>query len=265
MTTKYISIKAVLAELSITIDSRYWNEMVMLEHATHALRMVGVAPNLQQAVSLQDVTKHKSQLPLDLQFLTQVAYKTRSDLTNIQGLAQELALPNNSGWFTDNSGISRIGFSPMRLATNPYHNSICLDEHIANCPDCKHSFTVSPSLVLTTTLKDGHILVAYLKFPTDDNGDALMPDDETLKEAIFHYVLYRYWLSKYQMKEDGADTRIKFHLNMWSTLKVKALNLNLPDVNEIENLKNIRNRLVPRSSRFDQLFLTLGNRENIDF
>lgn len=67
------------------------------------------------------------------------------------------------------------------------------------------------------------------------------------------------------MMEQGAERRMKDYLQRWQILKLKAMNVNLPDVNRLENLKNIWNRLVPRENRFDQLFLTLGNKENVDF
>ena len=67
------------------------------------------------------------------------------------------------------------------------------------------------------------------------------------------------------MMEDGAETRMKFYLQQWQTLKLQAMNLNLPDVSEYENLKNMSNRLVPRENRFNQFFLPLNSRENVKF
>lgn len=63
------------------------------------------------------------------------------------------------------------------------------------------------------------------------------------------------------MKEEGADARMKFHLSMWNTNALRATKLNNPGVNEMENLKNIFNRLSPRSNKFQQMFGTLGNRQ----
>jgi len=80
----------------------------------------------------------------------------------------------------------------MRLTSNPYHQSICLNNGLMYCTDCDHEFSVSPSLVLTSTLLSGVLKVAYLAYPTDDEGYQLIPDDESLKEALLHYVLYRY-------------------------------------------------------------------------
>jgi hypothetical protein len=105
-----------------------------------------------------------------------------------------------------------------------------------------------------------------LAWPKDKDGYAMIPDNEFLKESIFHYILYRYWLSKSMMMEEGAAQQVQFHLKMWNQLKAQASgDLNKPDVNELENIKSQMGHLVPRVSKFQQLFLTLGNRESINF
>ena len=264
MINNYVSIKSILHELSLTIEERYWNETTMLEWATRALRQMNVLPALEQHVTVLEVCEHKASLPTDLKYLTQVMYKVTSDTADsLDSIIADLDLPENSELLTSAGAVVPFKWAAMRLSTSPFHNSICLDEKLLHCNECKYEFTVSPSLVLTTNMRNGVILVGYLRYPVDAEGDPLIPDNEVLKEAILHYVLYRYWMTKYQMKEEGAESRIKFHLDMWSTLSKKALNLNLPDVNTIENLLNIRNRLVPRSRRFAQGFTTLGNAEYI--
>lgn len=80
----------------------------------------------------------------------------------------------------------------MRASTSPFMKSICTSEQLLFCTDCNHEFVVDSSLVLTSTLKNGTLLVAYKGYPVDEEGLALIPDDETLKEALFHFVLYNY-------------------------------------------------------------------------
>jgi len=264
MTSNYVSIKSVLHELAITIDDRYWNETTILEWATRALRQTNLELKLEQVPVILEVCEHKATLPSDLKYLVQVVYKVTSlDSNAAEAVIEDLQLPENSELLTSTTIIPPFKWAAMRQATNPFHNSICLDERLTHCADCKYEFSVSPSLVLTTNMRNGTIMVSYLRYPLDEEGNALMPDDETLKEAIFHYVLYRYWVSKYQMKEEGAESRVKFHLDMWSTLSKKARNIDLPDTSTMENLMNIRNRLVHRSRRFDQAFTTLANQEYV--
>jgi hypothetical protein len=258
MTIPYISIKSVIYDLALTIDDRYWNEAYSLEFATRAAKTIRAEVSLQDQVEVLAVTSHSAQLPKNLKYLTQVAYKimTPSEIEACFELPSTLEIVSH---------IHTLPYKPMRLNSSPFHLSICTNEAIYNCTDCLHSFSVTPSLALKTTLKEGIILVAYKGYPVDDEGYILIPDDETYKEAILHYVLYRYWMSKYQMKEEGSTERMRHHLSMWSTLSKKALNLNNPDVSQLENLKSIHNRLVPRSNRFNQLFQGLSSSESIPF
>lgn len=215
MITNYISIKSVLHDLALMVDERYWNETAMEEWVTRALRQVAIEPALENAVTLIELCEHKAQLPSDLKYLTQVAFKASPEPADeLEAIIADLELPEDSNLFLYHSMLKTLVWVPMKLAANPYHNSICLDESLFKCPSCSYEFTVSPALVLTSNLKSGVLLVSYLRYPLDEDGSALIPDDETLKEAILHYALYRYWLMRYMMKEDGADSRVKFHLSM---------------------------------------------------
>lgn len=209
MTTKYISIKSVLYDLSLTINDRYYNETKMLEWATHALRKIKASNMLKPQVCLKQVIAHKAELPSNLKYLTQVAYYDGS----FSGTTPDQDLPPNSE--LDLNGVSpTMPWKAMHLTNNPYHQSICLDYKILYCTDCQHEFSVNENLILTTTLEDGYIMVAYLGYPVDEDGISLIPDNEDLKEAILHYCLYRYWLSKYTMLEEGSEGRMKHHLSM---------------------------------------------------
>lgn len=193
MTINYISIKSVLHDLSLMIDERYWNETAMEEWITKALRQLNIEPALEQAVSLIELCEHKATLPSDLKYLTQVAFKATPEPSDeLSAILSNLDLPEDSNLFLYHSLLKSLVWVPLKLTTNPYHASICLDETLMQCPGCQYEFSVSPSMVLTSNLKDGLLLVAYLRYPLDKDGSALIPDDETLKESILHYAMYRF-------------------------------------------------------------------------
>lgn len=261
ISTNYISIKSVLADLISTIDERYWNETSMLEWATKALRKIKIFNKFSDKVSLIEICNHRGQLPKDLVYITQIAWKPIATVID-----PIVTLPNDGLSTKLNALPSMLNWAPMRLTANPYFGTICMDDSILTCSSCTHEFSVDENLLITTSLLEGNVMVAYLAYPTNDSGDALMPDNEELKDAILHYVLYRYWMSKYQMKEEGAQQHMDFHLTMWSNLAAKAAgSLNMPDLNTMENLKNITSRLVPRSEKFNQMFLNLTASENVNF
>lgn len=262
MNIKYTSIKSVLYELSLVIDDdRYWNETKATQWATHGLRQINIVDNLVDKVITLDVLKHKAQLPNDFRYLTQIAYYTPS----VETADLQIDAPDNWQDLPTLADATSLKWRAMKLHSSPFHLSICLNTSITTCSTCQHSFSISPTMVVTTTLEEGTIMVAYKGYPMSEEGEILMPDDETLKEALLHYLLYRYWMNKYQMKESGSDERMQFHLKQWNSLSKKAMSLNNPDISQLENLKNIHNKLIPRTNRFDQLFLTQNNRENADF
>ena len=265
MTTNYISINAILYDLSLTIDDRYWNQNKMTEWAYKALRLIRSDVMLESKLVYLEVNNHKASLPNDLKYLTQIAYTPNACHTCISEHG-DLDLPSTSQLLYNYVEENKFPWRALTWTNNGFHLGVCDKYMVTPCNNCIDSFTVTPDLTVTTTFCDGIIAVSYLGYPLDEQGCALIPNDEELKEAILHYVLYRYWMVKYNMKEEGSESRMQHYLQMWNTMSKKAAgNLNLPDVNQLENLKNQWNRLVPRTNQFQSMFLRLGNRENINF
>lgn len=253
MTTNYISIKSILYDLSLTIDDRYWNENKMLQWLIHGVRQINLISMLEPKVTEMELSFHKTKLPSNLKYLVQVAYSPKEFCNPCCDTCPPSECNSCVSSTIDNS------WAPLRLSSSPFHSSILLNSYVGTCRNCFGEYSVSSDLTLLSNLESGTLLVSYLAYPVDSSGDILIPDDETLKEALLHYVLYRYWMSKYQMKEEGSESRVKFHLDMWGTLSKKAKNLNAPDTGMMENLMQIWNNLVPRSNRFEQMFLTLSH------
>lgn len=263
MTTPYISIKSVIYDLVLTISDRDFNENTALQWATHALRKLNISDVLVPAVAQIQVTDHFAQLPAGFKYLTQIAkyIGNGTELAEITG--QDL--PQATTFDIYRLPIEGLKWQAMYATSNPYHNSVCLNESLTSCTNCKSEFKLNENNTITTTFESGVIMMAYLAYPVDSEGYAMIPDDENIKEAILYYILYRYWMRKAEMLAKGAFEQRDYYLKMWQTHSVKATNLNLPDIGQLENMKNQFNRLVPRTNRFDQLFLTLSNSENVSF
>jgi len=125
MTTKYISYKAVLHDLSLTLDERYWNENKISEWVVHAYRKLDLPLSLEQQTALLTVTTHKTTLPSNFKYLVQIVDVTvPADADADTFLSDTTDLPSDSTW-TLASTNSLYGYRPMRLASNPFHSSIC--------------------------------------------------------------------------------------------------------------------------------------------
>lgn len=266
MTTNYVSLKSVLFQLSTLIDDRYYNETVALEWAAQGLQKANVIPKLEDKIYITKVTDHKATLPSDFHYLVQIAYQQEAlPISPFYYVPNEAHMPNIFGQYFTNlipvSGITGVRWVPLRLATSV----ASVDKRLLYCDKCTHTFTVSSNGVITTSIDEACLMIQYKAYPTDDNGDLLIPDNQDLKEALLHYVLYNYWLTKYMMKEEGAESRVNFHLTRYNTLSKKAQNLNLPDPAQYENLMGVWRRMFTPTSHADNLYTTLGNRENANF
>jgi len=242
--TKYVPIDSVLYDLSLTIDSKFWNEATVKEWLNRGYRQLGISAKLESKVKVLEVFQHKVNLPTDFIFLNQIGYYDSENCTTDYKISD---------------------FKPMKLSSSSFSKGFCLDTSIEHCPGCFHEFGINTDLTITTTLPVGIIILSYLGYPTDENNTVLIPDDETVKEALLHYILYRYWMAKYQVKEEGADQRMQFHLSMWSTLSKKAYNLNLPDISTMENIKTTLNSLVSKENEFLSFFTNLSTHAEHNF
>lgn len=256
MTTKFVSLKTILYQISLLLEDVDFKEEEFTEFALQALRAFRGVVKLADYVAQLPLDVHKAVLPSNLVYLVGVAYRQPSIVTTFTTI---------DGNTTTNVCDSGDVWTMMKLSTSIFHDHLCPWKSLTVCNDCTHNYSVSPNLVLTSSLDYGEIKVAYKGYPMNDEGDYLLPDNQDLQDAIVNYVLYKYWLTKYLVKEDGAETRMQYFQTMWSTLSKKALNLNLPDVPQMENIMKLWTRLVPRSNRALDGFATLNSSENVDF
>lgn len=278
-TIPYISIKSVLYKISTILDEDMWNETNMLEWAAEGLRKVYMSPKLQENVSCIEIIEHTAKLPKDLVYLNQVAYRTdfsdieeyKKQLAHTMNLEQETYNPEVLNYMQNPAGLVWRGISshwykshsnlwkPMRPSTSSFMLSLeCKNQGLNS--HCDVEYTVDASLNITTTLKQGYVLVSYQAYPTEKDGTLLIPDDENLKSALFHYCLFMYWSKKALYKEEGSKSERDWHLKRYQILKTKASGaLNSPDIGMMENIKNMRNRIGPNSNQFGSFFKGLGS------
>lgn len=271
--TPYVSIRTILYDISTMLDSKEWNEANMLEWAFRALRKNKATTVYTTKVAFRNCIDHKFPLPSDLKFLNQIAYRicTQEDLIEevkeVLGLnADEFAnssIPYSAVVNLYNAGFRR--WTPLRLSSSPFASSIHCHVGIPPTPKCEHDYTVDETLTVTTSLKEGQILISYLAYPQTEDGEALIPDNADLKDAIMHYCLYRHYMSK-SLKAMGtdqfADNQRSWHLSMYETLSAKAAgDSKLPTINQLENMKRQGNRLVPRAHQYNKFFLGLNQEE----
>lgn len=275
--TKYISIKSVLYDIALTLPDEMWEENKFMEWATKALAKLKFEDKFQQNVGLITIEEHKGTLMPEARHVVQAAYKVTTDPTDlietmrkIMGindvpteLGTNLRLPA-AGVFASRSYLRTSGWLPIKLSTNSFIKSIPEIEGLSfinmNCNECAHEMHIDPNGCITTTIPNGHILISYLSYPVDKDGNAMLPDNEDLKEALMHYVYYRLYLAKSFMHEQNSIQEREYHLSRFQLLGTKAVgDLNMPDSTTMEQIKNNRNRIVPRTEQFNSFYSKLNN------
>lgn len=116
---------------------------------------------------------------------------------------------------------------------------------------------------LKTNVSSGYIMMAYQAIPTDNNGYPLIPDDADFMEAIYWYItmklLYPQWKQGSVRDQVYYDARRSWNYNC----KKAYGNALMPNIDQLESIKNGWLRLVPEINEHATGFSTLGERQII--
>ena len=275
MVHKWTNIKAVLAEVASTIPSDLWRESDAIEWAAIAMDKIGAQPQYEHAIHFDQVVNHKVCLPKGLVQVHMIAYKLNSTLTQEDLDAIERSLGIDDEVNMESSGLAIQAYlanrdftnawAPLRLSTNAFALSV----HCDNCANidnsCNETYTISPNGIITTSFNTGYVCISYYRYPTDSEGNFLIPENAEYVDALRKYIMMRIWEKRRNMKEEGADSIYKDYRAEWSLAKARATaDVRDPDVNQMENLKNIYTRLIPKTRRYAGFFGNLSSEELIN-
>jgi hypothetical protein len=270
---QFISIKSVLDDVVRFIPPDSFNEMEIIEDCSKAMDKIGYILQYEPAIAFVPIKQYKGCLPKGLVQLNQIAYKTnfaitQDDIVSIRELTSldvnnypsdglPLALLQSS-WY-------RSHWQPLRLSTNTFALSVlCEDCGLLSCPTCEYEYTILPDGHIVTNFVDGYVCVSYMKYPTDCDGEFLIPDNENYKEALKNFALMRQWEIRWNMKEEGSERLYMKYQAQWGLFKAKATADMRITLDSLENVKNIRNRLIVRENSFNRFFGNLNSSEKLN-
>ena len=269
---KYVPIKSILYDLSTTIDPSEWNESTVVEWALKAARKIGAIDMLVPKHELCEVVGHTLKKPDDLKALTQVwvftpslspYYDSSSVLATLrQQVVDRLRVPNPDIWLEGILNGRGGHVNPSKNWRVLYKNAgnpmmPCLEERT-----CLMEYREEGN-VLKVTPRSGILLLSYMAYQKDSEG-FLIPDNENFKEALVNYVLYRLFDARMKGEQTQYNQSERaMHLQRYNILAARAKGeINLPDVGTMENLKNLRNRMMPRGNMFESGFQALNQPES---
>ena len=114
-----------------------------------------------------------------------------------------------------------------------------------------------------TNVPTGYIKISYLSQYTDEDGMPMIPDKASYEEAIYWYVamklLYIEYFTGRKPQNIYYDAK-----KSWNFYRQQAYaEALMPNENELENIKNTWNTLMPEVNSFDTYYSTTGDRQNI--
>lgn len=112
-------------------------------------------------------------------------------------------------------------------------------------------------------IKEGYLMMAYTVYPTDEDGYPLIPDDPSFTEALYWYVVTKYW---YPLWVQGKvrDTVYFEARSSWNFYRKQAYaHAMLPSIDQMESLKNQVLKIYPEVNDFKNFFTTSGEQQII--
>lgn len=123
------------------------------------------------------------------------------------------------------------------------------------------TFDITDGKIVFNT-QSGKVCMAYWSYPVDNQGYLLIPDSAKYQRAVADYLIWRndYILWRQQSISDKVYEESKRNKD-WSIASAMS-EMKIPDVEQIESMKNSIIRLLPRFNSYNHFFKDLGVQES---
>ncbi len=236
MIYKYTSIKTVIAKVYRDLNINYeLNEGEIYEWIGEALDLIGAYSQYEQVTTSLEFKNGKSKLPCGFEKLVDINY---------------------------------CG-SPMYWNTNTNrHNYACdgcnVPDYSSGCCDSGYNFYINDSYVISdiNCQDNKKVSITYLGIPTDEYGDLLIPDDVYFMKALTAYVTYM--IDKQEWRKGKLPDKVlqKSETDWLFYVNSARGSANMPNIAQLENIKNILRRMIPVQNDFKTGFKRFNKQEN---
>lgn len=261
---KFVSVKEIINDVfrntgtseDLPIyDLVYWSFeslQLMRQPAQYLKKVTGYesSPNL-------DITNYKAKLPCDLYKVVQIAvnglparYAGNSFHHLLDGECCGITASNSTiDLFVDNFGNTFSPQSSALVGTNHSNDIVTFDIN---------------DDYLTLSVREGKVCIAYLAIPTDSEGYPMIPDDMSYRVAVRNYltmkIAYINWIK--DPSNRGKQAIFEHADKEWCWYVGQATTtMKVPDISEMESLKNQMMRMIPKTNEFSTFFKSLGAAE----
>lgn len=192
------------------------------------------------------------------------AYSQFKDITECISLVDGKAcLPNGFYKLVDIMYDNK----PLHWATNTVaHNYQCEGCQIPQC--CTdNNFYINDGYIITDIKNSVNpdcpdkICVVYLGMPVDDEGYPMIPDDIYFAEACAKYCTYMLDYQDWRKGQLPDKVFQKSEVDYLFYVNSARGAANMPNAAQLENLKNIMVRLIPKQNDYNKMFRNTSSQE----
>lgn len=230
MISNYVSIKTIIDKLYRDLGlNKEISESNIIEWTNEALLKIGAYAQFTEVSNCLDIVNGKACLPNGFYKLVDIMHNNK----------------------------------PMHWATNTMiHNYQCDGCSIPTC--CTdHSFYINDNYIITDIPANEvqKLCIVYLGMPVDSDGYPMIPDDVYFSEACAKYSTY---MLDYQDWRKGQlpDKVLQKSEQDWLFYVNSARGAaNLPNAAQLERLKNIWVRMIPKQNMYNKFFAGNSDQE----
>lgn len=249
LTSKKISVKNIIAKVYQDLDlSNDIDIGRLIEWSAEALNKINVYQQLETKRATICINNYKSEIPCDLVYLTSIGYKgvqldksSGNDIYNAR---------RSSNFYTD----------PRAVNQDKITNS-------AFIYGMSYMFKTGDSFLMEngwfkTSFSNGDIDIQYQAMSMDNEGYPLIPDNESFRDAIFWYIVHKYFYIKAISEErfkwlyQDADVKWRYYVTQ------SGAEAMMPDVHTLENIKRNYLQLLPKVNSYESFFSDLNKNSN---
>lgn len=177
-----------------------------------------------------------------------------------------------------NCSIYRLLFTPVRLATHSFFNSLVCTEltdfdnglNVNNrlYTNEQDEYTIIQKKILRFSFKEGMVAIAYNRQSLDEEtGYPLIPDHISYTTAITKYCTMKQFEREFYAGREGAQGKLQKAELDWQWYCKQAGNVDkMPyGIDEHQNLLEQRSYLIPRHNRYYNFFGNMARPEHRRF
>lgn len=162
------------------------------------------------------------------------------------------------------SDYFKYKWTPVRLKNHSFFNSLVCEEDNTEglYSNSEEEYTIVGNKILRFSFKEGFVAVAYNRQMLDSNGYPMIPDHFSFVTAVTKYITMKLMERAYYSGREGYENKVKKAESDWQWYAGQAgSKAMMPSLDQLQNMLDQRQYLLPRIHRYNQFFKDMGRRE----